>query len=66
MLCSMVCSAMGRHVHIDTCRSQGPSCSGDGEIEHIPSVVGSIVDDPSSSTEHDWVTHRLFWERSGI
>ncbi|PVF98805.1 hypothetical protein CPB86DRAFT_757922 [Serendipita vermifera] len=66
MLCSMVCSALGRHAHIDVCSSQCRATAGDGEIEHIQSSIGPTVDGASSPTEYDWVTHRLFWERSGF
>jgi hypothetical protein len=57
MLCSMLCKTLGRHAHIDSCRADDPSnCSGAG-IEHIQTKNG-----PGN---HDWITHRLFWARSG-
>jgi hypothetical protein len=55
MLCSMLCKALGRHVHIDACRPDDDgNCVGVG-IQHI--------NRPHST--QDWITHRLFWARSG-
>jgi hypothetical protein len=57
MLCSMLCKTMGRHVHVDACRARsGKSCKGEG-IQHMKGQ--KEVD------AYDWVTHRLFWARSG-
>jgi hypothetical protein len=56
MLCSLFCKTLGRHVHIDQCRlnDEGNCLGGDG-IQH--QIQGS--------SGQDWVSHRLFWERSG-
>jgi hypothetical protein len=55
MLCSLVCSELGRHVHIDPCRpDEDGNCVG-AELQHID----------SSSGNKDWITHRLYWARSG-
>jgi hypothetical protein len=57
MLCSMVCKSLGRHVHIDACRADDPeNCNGVG-VQHIHRQNGT--------SERDWITHRLFWARSG-
>lgn len=57
MLCSMFCKTLGRHVHIDECRAdEDEECNGVG-IEHIkrPKVID----------QKDWISHRLYWARSG-
>jgi hypothetical protein len=55
MLCSLVCEALGRHVHVDSCRPDvDGNCVG-VELEHIDGSGGS----------KDWITHRLYWARSG-
>lgn len=58
MLCSLVCSMLGRHVHIDPCRSgNDESCSGAG-VEHIHGF--------DEGNGKDWITHELLWARSGM
>lgn len=55
MLCSLLCEALGRHVHIDSCRpDEDGNCIG-ADLEH--------VDRPGENK--DWITHKLFWARSG-
>jgi hypothetical protein len=55
MMCSMLCKSLGRHVHIDTCRPDADgNCAGAG-IQHIK----------GQRSTRDWITHRLFWARSG-
>jgi hypothetical protein len=57
MLCSLLCKTMGRHVHVAPCRAEiGEECQEDG-VEHILQ--------PNAQEEYDWITHRLFWARSG-
>ncbi|KZT36298.1 hypothetical protein SISSUDRAFT_1007685 [Sistotremastrum suecicum HHB10207 ss-3] len=62
MLCSMVCSALGkRHVHIDLCRAgEDTNCAGD-QLKHI---TERMLPDPN--VMKDWITHELYWERSGF
>ncbi|KAF8752123.1 hypothetical protein RHS01_07759 [Rhizoctonia solani] len=60
MLCHLVCSAQGRHVHIDYCREPG-NCIGGTEFEHIKE---RMYPDPERSK--DWISHRLKWARSGF
>lgn len=60
VLCNQVCSDLGRHAHIDLCRTKrGKQCS-EPETEHIMDVRG-----PKTSTGKDWITHNLHWSRSG-
>jgi len=59
MLCSLVCNSLGRHIHIDTCRSADDNgvCSAGPGIQHI--------NDPDSGENEDLISHRVFWGRSG-
>ncbi|KAI6163533.1 hypothetical protein EDD17DRAFT_475985 [Pisolithus thermaeus] len=62
MMCNLVCQAMGRHVHIDYCRSdQEAACVGTDEIQHITRNLRPDPDRPK-----DYVTHNVFWKRSGF
>ena len=57
LLCSMVCKAMGRHVHVSRCLAESAlECKEEG-IQHIQRKEAKV--------EQDWVSHRLFWARSG-
>ena len=61
MMCSLVCQALGRHVHIDYCRAKTPSeCRGNSEVQHIAKSLRPDPDRPK-----DFLTHNLFWKRSG-
>lgn len=61
MMCNLVCVSLGRHVHVEDCRAEKPaSCSGNDEIQHI-----NIRSLPAASCAKDFVTHHLFWKRSG-
>jgi hypothetical protein len=56
-LCSMVCKVMGGHVHVSRCLAESAlECQEEG-IEHIQRKEAKV--------EQDWVSHRLFWARSG-
>ncbi len=59
MLCSLVCKSLGRHIHIDKCRSADDDgvCGGGPGIQHI--------NDPDSKGNEDLISHRVFWGRSG-
>lgn len=58
LMCSQVCKSLGRHIHIDTCRSgEAGECGGGLGFQHIPNSTGR--------TQEDLVTHRVFWQRSG-
>ncbi|KAG8833320.1 hypothetical protein FRC17_010895 [Serendipita sp. 399] len=56
MLCSLLCTDQGRHVHVDKCNpDEYGRCYGK-ELEHMD-VLGA---------KQDWISHRLFWGRSGF
>lgn len=61
--CSMLCRSLGRHAHIDYCRSENPLgatvCSG-ADLEHIRTQMR-----PDPSRAKDWVNHDLYWRRTG-
>ncbi|KAI6157189.1 hypothetical protein BKA82DRAFT_4325642 [Pisolithus tinctorius] len=61
MMCNLVCQAMGRHVHIDYCRTGEAACVGNDEIQHITKHLLPHPDRPK-----DYVTHNLHWRRSGF
>jgi len=61
MMCNLVCSAMGRHVHIDYCRADGgAACTGNEELQHLTRRI-----QPDPDRAKDVLTHGLFWKRSG-
>ena len=60
MMCNLVCSSMGRHVHIDYCRAgENALCDG-AEVQHINA---RMVPDPNRPK--DAITHNLHWRRLG-
>lgn len=60
MMCNLYCTDLGRHVHVDYCRSADiASCSGT-EVQHISARV-----QPSPEKAKDWITHGLHWKRMG-
>ncbi|KAJ7781844.1 hypothetical protein DFH07DRAFT_389440 [Mycena maculata] len=61
MMCNLVCQDMGRHVHIDYCRSTGGGPCNGAELEHIHGQMFPNPDRPK-----DWVSHSLFWKRAGF
>ncbi|KAF8548833.1 hypothetical protein OG21DRAFT_1489038 [Imleria badia] len=63
MMCNLVCSAMGRHVHIDYCRSADneAACIGNWELQHLTRRI-----QPAPDRAKDALTHSLFWKRSGF
>ncbi|KAI0297433.1 hypothetical protein BC826DRAFT_1096771, partial [Russula brevipes] len=61
MMCNLVCSSMGRHVHIDYCRAvEGALCEG-AEMQHINARMVPNPDRPK-----DAITHGLHWRRMGF
>ena len=61
MMCNLICSAMGRHVHIDYCRATDEAaCTGNEELQHLSKRLQPDPDRPK-----DTLTHSLFWKRSG-
>ena len=62
MMCNLVCAALGRHTHIEDCLAESAAaCSGNDEIQHTNSQLSL----PAASCHKDYVTHHLFWKRSG-
>src|SRR5712691_4599778 len=61
MLCSMVCKALGRHAHIDFCRSSSVRTCKHTGVQH---VTGRMRPDPSKPK--DWITHAVHWARTGM
>jgi len=60
MMCNLVCQDMGRHVHLDYCRTDpGDRCEG-AELQHITMRLTPHPDRPK-----DWISHSLYWRRSG-
>lgn len=60
MMCNLVCSSMGRHVHIDYCRAgQDGPCDTAG-VQHINDRMLPDPDKPK-----DAVNHSLYWRRMG-
>ena len=57
MLCNLVCTSMGRHVHIDYCRGEPHD---NPEVMHITERMV-----PNPDQEKDWITHGLHWRRTG-
>lgn len=61
MMCNLVCSSMGRHVHIDYCRAgENAPCDG-AEVQHINARMV-----PNPDRTKDAVTHSLYWRRMGF
>ena len=61
MMCNLVCSSIGRHVHIDYCRAEeNETCEGGDEAQHIKAMMVPDPDKPK-----DAITHSLYWRRMG-
>ena len=58
-LCNLVCSQLGRHAHVDYCRSHDGPCQGN-DSSHIDMPML-----PNPKRPKDWVSHALFWKRTG-
>jgi len=60
-MCNLVCRDMGRHVHMDYCRTDpGDRCEGT-EVEHVTTRIT-----PHPNRPKDWISHSLCWRRSGF
>ncbi|KAI9453845.1 hypothetical protein BJY52DRAFT_1225384 [Lactarius psammicola] len=60
MMCNLVCSSLGRHVHVDYCRAaEGGTCDG-AEVQHLGARIS-----PNPDRQKDWITHGLTWRRMG-
>ena len=60
MLCNLVCKSIGRHVHIDYCRANEPTQCRGPELLHISARMT-----PNPQREKDWISHSLYWKRTG-
>ncbi|KAJ7696454.1 hypothetical protein B0H17DRAFT_398658 [Mycena rosella] len=61
MMCNLFCQDMARHVHIDYCRATDDAPCDGQEVEHIAFPMEPNPDQPK-----DWITHSLYWKRSGF
>ncbi|KAH9166548.1 hypothetical protein EDB89DRAFT_2232826 [Lactarius sanguifluus] len=61
MMCNLVCSSMGRHVHIDYCCAGANGFCDGVEVQHIN---GMMV--PNPERRKDAITHSLYWRRMGF
>jgi hypothetical protein len=60
MMCNLICSSMGRHIHITNCRAaDGALCYG-ADVQHIHERLTPDPDKPK-----DAITHGLHWRRMG-
>jgi hypothetical protein len=60
MMCNLVCSSMGRHIHIDYCRAKDSGLCCDVEVQHLNERMT-----PNPNQAKDAITHRLHWLRMG-
>ena len=61
MLCNLVCTSMGRQVHIDYCIDESGGPCENSETQHI---YERMV--PNPEQPKDWMKHGLFhWRRMG-
>ena len=60
MMCNLVCSSMGRHVHIDYCRAEDDAPCEGHEVQHIKARMT-----PNPGRAKDAITHGLYWRRMG-
>jgi len=60
VLCNVHCKDLGRHRHIDYCQNE-ENCKSGQDIQHIKERVHPNPDIPK-----DFISHKLFWERTGF
>lgn len=60
-MCNLYCTDLGRHVHIDYCRSPDAASCGGAGIQHISARV-----QPNPERSKDFITHSLHWKRMGL
>ncbi|KXN92377.1 hypothetical protein AN958_06995 [Leucoagaricus sp. SymC.cos] len=61
MMCNLVCKSMGRHAHLDYCRTDASQVCAGPDHEHIKTRLA-----PNPDKAKDWISHKLYWRRSGI
>ncbi|KAG8960525.1 hypothetical protein FRC03_006451 [Tulasnella sp. 419] len=60
-LCNMVCAQLGRHTHVAICRTpHDVPCHGN-DWEHSADVFFPFPQIPK-----DWISHKLYWARTGF
>jgi hypothetical protein len=60
MMCNLVCSSMGRHIHVDYCRAEEDTPCEGTEVQHINTRMI-----PNPEKPKDAITHSLYWRRMG-
>ena len=60
MMCNLVCTSMGRHVHVAYCRTESNVPCDSEDVQHI---AERMVPEPNKPK--DAITHRLYWRRMG-
>ena len=61
LMCNFYCGDLGRHVHVDYCRSVNPAPCNGVEIQHTSAGM-----QPNPEKPKDWITHNLYWKRMGV
>ncbi|KAI0246219.1 hypothetical protein BJV78DRAFT_1286673 [Lactifluus subvellereus] len=61
MMCNLVCSSMGRHIHVDYCRAEEDTPCEGAEVQHIGTRMV-----PNPEKPKDAITHSLYWRRMGF
>ncbi|PKY52171.1 hypothetical protein RhiirA4_469637 [Rhizophagus irregularis] len=63
VLCNLFCKELGRHRHIDYCQNVKNCEDGNQgqDIEHIDEELP-----PNPGKPKDFISHKLFWERTGF
>ncbi|CAK5283767.1 unnamed protein product [Mycena citricolor] len=61
MMCNLYCHEMGRHVHLDYCRADDKSTCNDAHTQHLSARMM-----PNPDKAKDWISHSLYWQRSGF
>ncbi|KAI0250860.1 hypothetical protein BJV78DRAFT_1282923 [Lactifluus subvellereus] len=61
MMCNLVCSSMGRHIHFDYCRAEEDTPCEGAEVHHISTRMI-----PNPEKPKDAITHSLYWRRMGF
>ncbi|GES77129.1 hypothetical protein GLOIN_2v1781565 [Rhizophagus clarus] len=62
-LCNLNCKNLGRHRHIDYCQNE-ENCKLENQRHDIKHINGQIQ--PNPDRPKDFISHKLFWERTGF
>ncbi|CAG8734386.1 10502_t:CDS:2, partial [Acaulospora morrowiae] len=63
VLCNLYCKGTGRHRHIDYCRNE-ETCKLNTNHPNIQHISAPVYPNPHQAK--DFISHRLFWERTGF